>query len=147
VLSVIENYAPTVFATLVEPTWNVLNRYLCLLQPFEELRKGSAPASRSLKVKYTSVPPQLAVWRALRARHFLLAAMCVVAVSTNVLAVALSALISQGSTNVTLPYFSTRQLSPLFSGTSIYSPDKYNSPVYFVGSCRSWNFDPPSRCR
>ena len=63
-----------------------------MLQPFEEFRKGQADASVSLNAKYTSLPPQLVVWRALRARHIRLAAVCGIAISSNVLAVAFSAL-------------------------------------------------------
>lgn len=63
-----------------------------MLQPFEELRKGQADASVSLSVKYTSLPPQLVLWRALRARHIRLATVCGIAISANVLAVAFSAL-------------------------------------------------------
>lgn len=101
---------PTAFATILEPFWVVLNRLLCTLQPFEELRRGQADASVSLSVKYTSLPPQLVIWRALRARHIRLAAVCGIAMSASVLAVALSALFEIRIvdlpliTEVTLPY-------------------------------------------
>lgn len=65
-----------IFSSLLEPFWAVLNRILCLLQPFEELKTGNAPSRLSIEAKYTSLPPQFAIWRALRARHFLLVAMC-----------------------------------------------------------------------
>lgn len=101
----------------MEPTWGLLNRLLCVLQPFEELRKGDSLASRSLKVQYTSLPPQLVVWRALRAKHLLLSAVCIVAVSTNVLAVALSALLVEGLTTTEIPYQSTTMFVPYFNLT------------------------------
>lgn len=116
VISIIENYLPTIFATLLEPAWVILNRILCLLQPFDELRKGNAKPSVSVHAKYTSLPPQLNVWRALRSGHFILALVCMIAVSTNLLAVALSVLIEQRSTTVTFPMAGTQSLVPIFDG-------------------------------
>lgn len=87
------NYVPVLFATLLEPFWTLLNRKLCLLKPFEALRGGEAKASQSMDLRYTSLPPQLTIWRALKARHFLLVAVCVVGLSANALAIVLSALL------------------------------------------------------
>ncbi|CZS94144.1 uncharacterized protein RAG0_04191 [Rhynchosporium agropyri] len=132
VRSIIENYAPTAFATLIEPVWTMLNRLLCLLQPFEELRKGKANASASVSVKYTSLPPQLAIWRAFRAKHFVLAAVCVVTVSTNLLAVALSALLEENLTQIVTRYDAKQQLTSKFNGTPIFDPTILSGPgVYF----------------
>jgi hypothetical protein len=132
VLSIVENYLPTTFATLLEPAWVILNRLLCLLQPFDELRKGNAKSSSSIDVKYTSLPPQLVILRAIKSSHFLLAAVCVIAVSTNVLAVALSGLIVEQSTTIVLPIMSNQNLAPRFNGTPIRN-DGTNSPsiTYF----------------
>lgn len=133
VRSIIENYAPTMFATLVEPVWTMLNRLLCLLQPFEELRKGRAKASMSLELKYTSIPPQLAFWRALRAGHYILAAVCIIAVSSNVLAVALSGLLAETQAIVNIPVNSSHSLLPQFRGSSIFNDTDLSGPgVYFV---------------
>ncbi|RFU35191.1 hypothetical protein B7463_g1109, partial [Scytalidium lignicola] len=121
VLSIIENYLPTAFATLLEPAWVLLNRILCLLQPFEELRKGNAKPSASIQIKYYSLPPQLVVWKALKSRHFLLAAVCVIAISTNVLAVALSGLLNEGSTTSVVPTNTSSSLLPEFDGIQITS--------------------------
>ena len=93
VAQIILNYIPVLFATLVEPFWTMLNRKLCLLKPFEALRGGEAKASQSMDLRYTSLPPQLAIWRALKARHFLLVAVCAIGFSANVLAVVLNALL------------------------------------------------------
>lgn len=87
------NYIPVLFATLLEPFWTLLKRKLCVLKPFEVLRGGEAKASQSMDLRYTSLPPQLAIWRALKARHFLLVAVCAIGLSANVLAIALSALL------------------------------------------------------
>ncbi|KAG8529855.1 uncharacterized protein KY384_005336 [Bacidia gigantensis] len=88
----VTSYLPVLFATFLEPFWTLLNRLLCVLQPFEELRNGESPASRSLDLRYTSLPPQLAFWRALRSRHWLLVLVCWVALSANILTVALGGL-------------------------------------------------------
>jgi len=73
----------------------LLNRLLCLLQPFDQLRGGNAPPSTSLNLRYSSIPPQLVLWRALRAKHFLLAAVCGMALLANILTIALSSLFNQ----------------------------------------------------
>ncbi|KAL8698810.1 MAG: hypothetical protein Q9201_006364 [Fulgogasparrea decipioides] len=86
------NYIPIVFATFLEPFWTLLNRLLCILQPFEALRQGQGKPSQSLDVKYTALPPQLVFWRALRARHLVLVAVCFIGLSANFLAVSLGAL-------------------------------------------------------
>jgi Protein of unknown function (DUF3433) len=46
-------------------------------------------------LKYNSIPPQLNIWRALKARHFSLATLSFVALLANVLTVAFSGLFSQ----------------------------------------------------
>ncbi|KAH9209381.1 hypothetical protein DL95DRAFT_477433, partial [Leptodontidium sp. 2 PMI_412] len=132
VRSVIENYAPTAFATFLEPVWTLLNRLLCLLQPFDELRKGNAPASTSLDVKYTSLPPQLAFWRAFRSRHFILGVVCIVAVSTNLLAVALTGLLNEKGTTVLVDFPSLQKFVPKFNGSAVLPPGILSGPgLYF----------------
>jgi hypothetical protein len=111
--------------------WNILNRLLCLLLPFEELRKGHARAISSIDTKYATVPPQLAFWRALFARHFFLAVVCVTSVSTNILAVSLSALLNLGSTSVAVPFPSKYKLSPQFNGTRLFD-DKNLAGQYYA---------------
>lgn len=98
VWQLIFNYIPVAFATFLEPFWTLLNRLLCMLQPFKELLSGEATARRSLDVRYTSLPPQLVLWRAIRARHFLLAAVCAMSFGANILAVALGGLFETHST-------------------------------------------------
>ncbi|KAF4624946.1 hypothetical protein G7Y89_g13225 [Cudoniella acicularis] len=95
VLAMLENYLPTITATLLEPAWTSFNRFLCVLQPWEELRKGNAQYSKSIGAKYTALPPQFSVWRALRSGHFLLAVLSITAISTNILAVGLSNLFQE----------------------------------------------------
>ncbi|RDW81900.1 hypothetical protein BP6252_03012 [Coleophoma cylindrospora] len=128
VLSILENYLPTAFATFLEPAWVILNRLLCLLQPFDDMRKGNAPSYKSVEAKYTSLPPQLVILGALRARHILLALVCAVAMSTNGLAVALSALMNENHIEATIPFDSAQYLLPYFNGTAIRS-DGIGGPV------------------
>ena len=97
---IIFNYVPVLFATLLEPFWTLLNRKLCLMKPLEALRSGESRASSSLDLRYTSLPPQLSIWRALEAHHFLLVAVCVTGLSSNILAVVLNALLQPQFTTI-----------------------------------------------
>ncbi|KAL5372989.1 hypothetical protein DPSP01_013091 [Paraphaeosphaeria sporulosa] len=92
VQNLLENYIPTAIATLIEPIWVLMNRLLCLLQPIEELQDCNAKAKDSIDIDYASLPPQLVVWKALRARHLTLGAVCSMALLANLLAVAFAGL-------------------------------------------------------
>jgi hypothetical protein len=119
VRQLILKYLPTVFASIMDPFWVLLNRHLCVLQPFEELRHGRAPFSVSLGVDYTSLPPQMVLWRALRGRHYLLAVVCTAGLFANVLTVALSGLFDEKSVSIRSPSMSTQPLLPFFENTRI----------------------------
>ena len=93
-------YVPVLFATLLEPFWTLLNKKLCLMKPIEALRSGESRAFSSLDLRYTSLPPQLSIWRALKARHFLLVAVCAIGLSSNILAVVLNALLKPQLTTI-----------------------------------------------
>ncbi|KAH8171661.1 hypothetical protein LIA77_08428 [Sarocladium implicatum] len=95
VLQLLENYIPTIFATLVEPFWVMLNRLLCMLQPFKDLCHGQAKPEKTLDATYTAIPPQLAVWRALISKHFVLAMICSTALLANLLALSMGALFNE----------------------------------------------------
>ncbi|KAF3932707.1 hypothetical protein ABW19_dt0203924 [Dactylella cylindrospora] len=94
VFQLIFSYIPTAVATLIEPFWVLLTRFLCVLQPLETLRKGHALASESLSLKFESMPPALTTVTALRSRHFFLAVLATTALSTNFLAIAFGGLFS-----------------------------------------------------
>ncbi|EEY18005.1 conserved hypothetical protein [Verticillium alfalfae VaMs.102] len=87
-----------VLATLIEPFWVLVNRLLCVLQPFKDLFEGRSTSRGSVDATYTSIPPQLVVWRALRARHYMLAIVCIMALLCDVLAVGLGGLFNEGPT-------------------------------------------------
>ncbi|KAL8723818.1 MAG: hypothetical protein Q9181_007170, partial [Wetmoreana brouardii] len=111
------NYIPIGFATVLEPFWTLLNRLLCILQPFEALRQGQAKPWQSLDVKYTALPPQLIFWRALRARHFTLVAVCLIGFSANFLAVSLGALFENNIVQLNFSSQFGSRLAPVLNRT------------------------------
>ncbi|KAL8645927.1 MAG: hypothetical protein Q9226_007079 [Calogaya cf. arnoldii] len=109
------NYVLVIFATFLEPFWLLLNRQLCVLQPFEELRQAKASAARSLKLTYTSLPPQMNIWNALRAQHYILGVVCAIGLSANLLAVSLNGLLQIDSFLMTEGTNLTRRYESNFS--------------------------------
>lgn len=103
VQNLLENYIPTAIATLIEPLWVLLNRLLCLLQPIQELQDCKAKAQDSVDLNYNSLPPQLVLFKALRARHFVLAAVCSMALLANVLSIAFAGLFNHDVAEVFKP--------------------------------------------
>ena len=81
-----------------------------MLQPLDELRGGHAVASRSIDADYSSLPPQLVIFKALKSSHFKLATVCTMALLANFLAVAFSGMFDERSVLVpqtlqlSLPY-------------------------------------------
>lgn len=65
------------------------------MQPFKDLWHGRKTVKGSINARYTSVPPQLVLLRATKSGHFLLAALCVVALLSNLLAVGLGGLFNE----------------------------------------------------
>ncbi|UNI18791.1 hypothetical protein JDV02_005041 [Purpureocillium takamizusanense] len=100
VLQLLENYIPTAFATLVEPFWVMLNRLICVMQPFQDLWAGKARPAKSIYTTYSAIPPQLTLWRALKARHFVLGLVCFTTLAANMLGVGLGALFNESPTAV-----------------------------------------------
>lgn len=66
-----------------------------MLQPLEELQNCNAPANKSIDANYNSLPPQLVILQAIKAKHLNLAAVCAMALLANILAVAFSGLFIQ----------------------------------------------------
>ncbi|CAI6297000.1 unnamed protein product [Periconia digitata] len=97
---ILENYIPTLIVMMIEPMWILLNRHICLLQPIEQLWRGNAKAEASIDVNYSSLPPQLVIWKSLKVRHLILAAICSMALLSNVLAVAFAGLFHHEMTEV-----------------------------------------------
>jgi hypothetical protein len=118
-MQILENFVPTIFATLIEPFWILLNRLLCVLQPFDELWAGNTKPSRSIETTYTSIPPQLVVWRAIKSRHILLAMVCSMALLANVMAVSLGALLNEAPIVAAYPEMFKPVISTRFSSDAV----------------------------
>ncbi|KAK1244151.1 hypothetical protein MKX08_002289 [Trichoderma sp. CBMAI-0020] len=127
VLQILENYIPTAFATFSEPFWVLLNRFLCLLQPFRDMSKGRSEPFKSIETTYTALPPQLVAWRAFRARHLMLVMICIIALLSNVLAVGLGALFNEDLTTANYTATFTPNVAPLFniSAPALFGMDQY----------------------
>ncbi|KAL7918587.1 hypothetical protein ACQKWADRAFT_303701 [Trichoderma austrokoningii] len=125
VLQLLENYIPTAFATFSEPFWVLINRLLCLLQPFKSMSQGRSEASKSIETTYTALPPQLVAWRALRARHLMLVMLCVIALLSNVLAVGLGALFNEDLITANYTAAFTPNIAPRFDNQSVFNFGTY----------------------
>lgn len=71
-----------------------------MLQPIEELRNCNARAKKSIDLNYSSLPPQFVVFKALRSKHFVLAAVCVMVLLANLLAVAFAGIFNQDTFDI-----------------------------------------------
>ena len=94
---IIFSFIPTVIATLLEPFWVLVGRYLALYQPYTELRRGNPSPASSLGLKYTNIPPVLIAPRALRHGHIILFLASMMVITANFLAVALGGIFDQSS--------------------------------------------------
>ncbi|KAF7505916.1 hypothetical protein GJ744_012451 [Endocarpon pusillum] len=121
---IVLNYLPTIFGTFIEPLLVVVCRYLCFLQPYEDLRNGSAKASRTLLQKYTSLPPQLTAGAAIRHGHFRLASLSFATILANILTIALSGIFVIRETVMPVE----------FEAVQIHSPTLNRSLVESLGS-------------
>lgn len=125
VLQLLENYLPTVLATFIEPFWILLNRFLCTLQPFRVAQNGNAKQNQSVDTTYTAVPPQLAVRRALKNSHFLLASICIISLMANILSVGLAALFNESDIIVGRQESFTPSLGSTFNSSAVQNFEAY----------------------
>ncbi|PHH90666.1 hypothetical protein CDD83_2993 [Cordyceps sp. RAO-2017] len=95
VRQLLEKYIPTAFATLLQPYWSLVSRLLCTIQPFRALASGGAQPAKSIETTCSAIPSQLAFWRAVKARHFVLAAVCLTAIVSSILGIGMAALFSE----------------------------------------------------
>ncbi|GKT58635.1 hypothetical protein ColTof4_10368 [Colletotrichum tofieldiae] len=123
VLQILENYVPTIFATLLEPFWVLVNRLLCILQPFRDLWSGKRSAESSINARYTSLPPQLVFWRAARSGHLILTAMCALALLSNLLAVGLGGLFNEKPIAIEHPHEFRQTMMPRLSNNSLFKEE------------------------
>lgn len=114
---------------MIEPFWILINRLLCVLQPFNQLWQGKASPSRSLSATYTSVPPQFALWRSLKSGHILLSIVCSAVFLANVLAISLPAIFNDQV--VTARY--SESFRPTVS-TQLNNQSVHELPGYLINS-------------
>ena len=98
---IVFSFVPTVIATLLEPFWALVGRYLALYQPYIELHRGNASPAFSLGLKYTNIPPVLIAPRALRYGHIFLFLASMMVITANILAVALGGIFDRSSQPLT----------------------------------------------
>ena len=101
VSQIIFSFIPTVIATLLEPFWVLIGRYLALYQPYTKLRRGNASPASSLGLKYTNIPPVLIAPRALRHGHIFLFLASMMVITANILTVALGGIFDRSSQPLT----------------------------------------------
>ena len=115
------------------------------MRPLEELRNGNARAQRSLLLNYTSVPPPLVIWRAVKSRDIFLIVLTSTAIAANLLTVALSGLFSQKqiyrSYSTTLePLYLPSFLETNASDTKAIITNSYNEyDAFYVASANFTN--------
>ncbi|THV73100.1 hypothetical protein D6D28_03505 [Aureobasidium pullulans] len=84
---ILHNCIPVTLSACLEPVWVLLTRHLCVLQTSTELRRGKVTSMKSVNPAYMSLSPQLAIFEALRAGHFMLSLLAFMATLVSVLTV------------------------------------------------------------
>lgn len=150
VRQLLENYLPTAIGTFIEPFWVVLNRHLCFLQPFDEMRQSRKKSKKSLSLEYSSLPPQLTIIKAFSNGNILLGVVCTMALLANGLAISLSGLFFEDSVNfgtpaVFKPEYSF-QFNPLNGSAEPFISENKQSleSVYIATSNRTANTSLPA---
>ncbi|KAI1265987.1 hypothetical protein F5Y18DRAFT_384188 [Xylariaceae sp. FL1019] len=110
----LENYIPVLFATVLETVWTLVNHIYCHLEPFSKLQKGNSRPGVSIATKYTTLPSQLVIWRAIKARQLHLTCVCFISVLANILPISLGGLFSNIPRAIA---FDTR-VKPLYTATA-----------------------------
>ncbi|KAH8177244.1 hypothetical protein LIA77_02326 [Sarocladium implicatum] len=130
ILQLLENYIPTIFATLIEPFWVLLTRLLSMLQPFRDLWKGHAEAKTTIEATYNAIPPQIVAWRALRSRHILLVFLCIMVFLSNLLTVGMGALFNEAPVMAVQHHELRPKYEARFDNTSVSELTKLIGVVY-----------------
>lgn len=101
-----------------------------MIMPYEALRNGNARSSQSLTVDYDGMPPHLQLLRALETRNPILVIIILAIVLTNLLALALSDLISPIAASELIPTNTSRM--EIFQSTYSGSYGPRDEAVYLV---------------
>lgn len=120
-----------VFSTLLEPFITLLNRLLCVFQPYNDLLKGRSSPRSTIETKYDSLPPQLIIWRALKAGHYFLALLSVVVLLANVLSVGLGAIFNESPTSISRTLNVTSLKLPSISRSTMVPSGVLGNGPYF----------------
>ncbi|EXJ92242.1 hypothetical protein A1O3_00792 [Capronia epimyces CBS 606.96] len=86
------SFMPTLIATFIEASWGSLHRDLSVLETWAAIRKRQTRAQESLSLRYSSRPPSLVFWMASKRRHFLLAFVSFLCLTTGILNIAMAGL-------------------------------------------------------
>lgn len=118
---ILVKYLPMVVGAFFEPVFTWVTRTLCMLQPFDELRKGSAAPSRAITVDYDSLPPQAVIFRTLKTGSLSLASVCcIMTLLANLLSIAFSNVLRERMTVVrTVQNYTSEYTLPLHGGSGI----------------------------
>ncbi|KAI4749438.1 hypothetical protein E4T50_00275 [Aureobasidium sp. EXF-12298] len=117
---ILVRYLPMVIGAFFEPVFTWLTRTLCMLQPFDELRKGGTHPSRAITVDYDSLPPQAVIFRTLKAENLSLASVCcIMTLLANLLSVAFSNVLRERATLIYTPRDFTSEYTLPLSGSGI----------------------------
>ncbi|PHH65688.1 hypothetical protein CDD81_1774 [Ophiocordyceps australis] len=108
------------FATILGVVWVILNRQFCILEPFRQLCAGKVSADRSIATTYAAIPAQLTVWRAIKARHYVLTLLCLTALLANLLGISLGTLFNENKTVVRYHQSFEPMVAPLFNNQSLF---------------------------
>jgi hypothetical protein len=127
---ILVKYLPMVLGAFFEPIFTWLTRTLCMLQPYEQLRRGNAPRSRSLDTTYHCLPPQAVIFKVFKSGHLSLASLCcVMTLLANVISVAFSSLLYERIIMLPAPQNFTAQYQLPISPSGIPSSN-YASSTY-----------------
>lgn len=111
----------------MEPFSVIVCRNLCFIQPFEDLRRWSAEASRTFLQKYTSLPPQLAFFTTLENRHLRFASLSFATILTNLLTVALSGVFVIRETIISADIDGLQVYAPILNDSIIHLSQAFES--------------------
>ncbi|KAI5200694.1 hypothetical protein E4T39_05618 [Aureobasidium subglaciale] len=101
---IVVKYLPMVIGAFFDPIFTWLTRTLCMLQPYEELRKGGSLPSHSLATTYGSLPPQAVMFQTLKTGHLSLVSLCcLMTFLANVVSVAFSNVLYERATMLPTP--------------------------------------------
>ena len=97
------SFAPTLIATFIEPCWGSIHRDLSLLESWVRLFGGTTTAKASLSLRYSSRPPPVVLILSLIRRHFMIAFVSTISITTSILNISMSGLFSQLFITVQVP--------------------------------------------